>query len=318
MCRTASAIGDQGFCVPSVFQRITICAGIAACGIYVDLAFAADKSSIPNFAPNPSVSWVAVQGGFKPPKSGAGPVQDDPQHPTITNDDFRLTGKQPTWPVADLSNPILQPWVREALRKHNEIVLSGAPGYGPRQSCWLVGTPGFLVAPVFRPIYIVQAPKEVLMTWLLDHQTRHIYMDVPHSAHPKPSYFGESVGHYEGDSLVVDTIGINDKTYIDDYLTPHTDKLHVVERYRMTDNGKTLEVGLHVEDAGAFTMPWDAVQYFKRVEPGVADNTNVIANDLTSGRSSAGPLTEESCAESTLSHLGEGALPVPRAEKADF
>ena len=308
----------KGHCVSNLSQSVRVCVGLVASGAGINMALAAGTAPIPNFAPNPSVSWVAVQGGFKPPNSGAGPVQDDPNHPTVTNDDFRLTGKQPTWPVADLSNPILRPWVKEALRKHNEIVLSGAPGYGPRQSCWLVGTPAFLVAPVFRPIYIVQAPKEILMTWLLDHQTRHIYMDVPHSTNPKPSYFGESIGHYEDNSLIVDTIAINDKTVIDDYLTPHTDKLHVVERYRMIDDGKTLEVKLRVEDPGAFTMPWDAVQYFKRVEPGVADNVNVISNDLTSGRSAAGPLTEESCAESTLSHLGQGALPVPHADKADF
>jgi hypothetical protein len=316
--RAVQLFGNEGACVSNWCKTVSVCAGALVCGGCIDMAFAANAAAIPNFAPNPSVSWVAVQGGFKPPESGAGPVQDDPHHPTITNDDFRLTGKQPTWPVADLSNPILLPWVKEALRKHNEIVLSGAPGYGPRQSCWLVGTPAFLVAAVFRPIFIVQAPKEVLMTWLLDHQTRHIYMDVSHSANPKPSYFGESVGKYEGDTLIVDTIGINDKTFIDDYLTPHTDKLHVVERYRMIDGGKTLEVKLHVEDPGAFTMPWSAVQYFKRVEPGIADNANVISNDSTSGRSAAGPLTEESCAESTLSHLGKGALPIPHAEKADF
>ena len=293
------------------------------CGFFATLACGlgaveASASDPPNFAPNPSVSWVAVQGGFKPPRSGAGPVQDDPKHPTITNDDYRISGTPPTFPIADLSNPILQPWVREVLRKRNETVLAGAPGYSPRQSCWLVGTPAFLVAPVFRPIFFVQTAKQVLITWLLDHQTRHIYLNVPHSAKVKPSYFGESVGHYEGDALVVDTIGITGKTFIDDYLTPHTDKLHVVERYRLTDSGKSMEVNVHVEDEGAFTMPWNAVQYFKRVEPGVSDNTNVVANDPTTGRSAAGPLTEESCAESTLSHLGEGALPVPHADMPDF
>ena len=70
------------------------------------------------------------------------------------------------------------------------------------------------------------------MTSQFDHQYRHIYLNVPHSADIKPSWFGESVGHYEGDTLVVDTIGLNDRTFIDDYLTPHTDKLHVVERFR--------------------------------------------------------------------------------------
>jgi hypothetical protein len=292
---------------------------ISTCAVaIVGAAYGADTKSIPNFAPNPSVSWSTQAGGFKPIGKGPGPVVDHPDHPTITNDDFRLTGKQPTWPVADLSNPILQPWVKEVLRKRNEVVLSGKPGYGPRQSCWLVGTPMFLLSAVFRPIYFVQTEKKVLMTWMLDHQTRHVYLNVPHSANPKPSYFGESVGHYEGDTLVVDTIAINDKTYIDDFLTPHTDKLHVVERYRLVDGGKKLEAKLHVEDPGTFTMPWDAVQYFNRVEPGVSNNENVIAVDGTSGRSAAGAMSEESCSESDLSHLGEGALPIPRADKADF
>jgi hypothetical protein len=299
-------------------KAISGCVSAWAGFVWVGAAFGASIAPPPEFSPNPAVGWVAIQGGFKPPVSGAGPVRDDPNHPTVTNDDFRISGKEPTFPVADLSNPILQPWVQEVLRKRNEKVLAGTPGYGPRQSCWLVGVPAFLVAPVFRPIFIVQTAKEVLMTWQLDHQSRHIYLDVPHSVNVTPSWFGESVGHYEGDTLVVDTIGIGDKTVIDDYLTPHTEKLHVVERYRMTEGGKALEVALHVEDPGAFTMPWDAIQYFKRVEPGVSENELTVANDATTGRSAAGPLTEESCAESTLSHLGEGALPVPRAETPDF
>jgi hypothetical protein len=55
---------------------------------------------------------------------------------------------------------------------------------------------------------------------------------------PKPSWYGESVGHYEGDTLVVDTIALNDKTFVDNYRTPHTDKLHVMERWKLTDGGK--------------------------------------------------------------------------------
>jgi hypothetical protein len=87
---------------------------------------------------------------------------------------------------------------------------------------------------------------------------RRIYLNVPHSANVKPSWTGESVGHYEGDTLVVDTIGINDKTYIDNFRTPHTENLHVVERFRMIDDGNILEANIRVEDPGAFTMPWNA------------------------------------------------------------
>jgi hypothetical protein len=83
----------------------------------------ATAATPPDFSPNPSVSWVSGRGGLMPPSSGAGPVSADPEHPTITNDDFRTSGKQPTFPVADLSNPILQPWVREVLRKRKEQIL---------------------------------------------------------------------------------------------------------------------------------------------------------------------------------------------------
>src|SRR5216684_6042089 len=120
-------------------------------------------ASPPNFSPNPSVGWVVVLGGLKPPLSGAGPVADDPAHPTINNNEFRITGRQPTFPVADLSNPILQPWVREALRERNEQILAGKPGFGPRQSCWPRGVPGFLLEGGFQPIFIIQSAKEVIM-----------------------------------------------------------------------------------------------------------------------------------------------------------
>jgi hypothetical protein len=272
----------------------------------------------PDFSPNPQVSWLAAPGGLKSPPIGPGPLRDDPKHPTISNDDFRLTGKQPTFPVADLNNPILQPWVRDIVRKHNEQVIAGKGGYGGRQSCWPVGPTIFLTVPVFRPIFIVQSPKEVVMTWQLDAQSRHIHLNVPHSANPKPSWFGESVGHYEGETLVVDTIGLNDKTPIDDYLTPHTDKLHVVERFRMTNGGNTLEVKVHVEDPGAFTTPWDAVQTFQRLEPGVADNKMAVANDPTTGRSPAGPLQEENCAEGIMFTFANDGIPIPTAGKPDF
>jgi hypothetical protein len=274
----------------------------------------------PDFSPNPQVSWATIGQMFKPPAKGAGPVQDDPAHPFITNDDFRLTGKQPTFPVADVSNPILQPWVREVLRKRNENILAGKPGFPPRPSCWPRGVPAFLLEGAFQPVFFVQTEKEILWIAQFDQQIRHIYLDVPHSAHVKPSWFGESIGHFEGDTLVVDTIGLNERTVIDEYLTPHTDKLHVVERIRMTDGGKGLEVNFHVEDPGAFTMPWDAVQRYNRLEPGVGEYNLPISNDGTNARASAGLLLEERCAENPISHLGneKEAIPLPRAIKPDF
>jgi hypothetical protein len=95
-------------------------------------------------------------------------------------------------------------------------------------------------------------------------QVRHVYLNVPLSTNPKLSWYGESVGHYEiGDTLVIDTIGMNDKSFVDNYLTPHSTQLHVVERFKMTEGGKTLEVLITVDDPGAFNMPWSAVQVYR-------------------------------------------------------
>ena len=91
---------------------------------------------------------------------------------------------------------------------------------------------------------------------------RHIYLNVPHTADPKPSYYGESAGHYEGDTLVVDTIGLNDKTGLDVYRTPHTEKLHVIERIRLVEGGKKLEIHVTAEDPDTFVEPWQGTRLY--------------------------------------------------------
>ena len=270
----------------------------------------------PDFAPNGSVGWVSAGVRLLPPPSGPGPVGPARGRPQISNNEVRERGAQALFPMGDLDAPILQPWAREKLRERNERVLAGKPGFSLQASCWPAGVPGFLLYAV-QPVYFIQTPKEVVMIWQADHQVRHVYLNVPHSANPKPSWFGESVGRYEGDTLVVDTIGITTRAFVDMYETPHTEQMHTIERFRMTDNGLRMDVNLHVEDSGAFTTPWNAIQRYRRVEPGVADN-NEPFNPLSSA-SRAGPMLEASCAENPNSLFGaEGALPVPQAEKPDF
>jgi hypothetical protein len=118
-----------------------------------------------------------------------------------------------------------------------------------------------------RPVYFMPTPKVVYIVHRGDAQVR-VYIDVAHSASPAPSWYGESVGRYDGDELVVDTIGLNDKTFIDNYRTLHTEQLQVVERFRLIDRGNILYVAVTVEDPGAFTTPWQAVQRFKRYDEG--------------------------------------------------
>jgi hypothetical protein len=291
-----------------------LCVGAAplsAAGAGVDASFPSA------FAPNPGVGWITRSTAFMPPLSGAGPVVQDPAHPHVSNEEFRDTGRQPTFPMADLSSPILQPWTREELRKRNQLVLAGQGGLSRAANCWPVGVPAFALLAI-QPIFFIPGPKEVVMVWQGDHhQMRHVYLTDKHSARVAPSWFGESIGHYEGDTLLVDTIGVSTKTFIDDFFTPHTEKLHVVERFRVIDGGKGLEAAVHVEDPGAFTMPWDGIQRYRRVEPGTAENDTPL--NPISGSTDAGPLIERSCAENPFNYFGgAGDTPVPHADRADF
>jgi hypothetical protein len=256
---------------------------------------AQNSAAIPNFSPDSSTGWLKPPGDeFIQPESGPGPVKADTSHPYISN----AIASQETVKIADLTNPILQPWAIEKMRQENEAVLAGKIGFTARSRCWPHGVPGFLLYPV-HPIIFIQTPTEVLMTWGQDFQLRHVYLDVPHSQNLKPSWYGESVGHYEnGDTLVVDTIGMNDRTYVDNYRTPHTTQLHVVERFRIV-NGTAMEVRVRVEDPGAFTTPWNAIQRYTHAE--------------------FGPMIEVSCAEGMMNdyfHLDQE--PIPQANTPDF
>jgi len=270
--------------------------------------------SVPEFAPNPAVSWIALTGKLEPLSAGAGPVQDDPAFPQVTNDEFRATGRQPTQPIADLNNPILQPWAREEVRKYNALARADK-ALSPGTSCWPMGVPAVFLRRI-QPLFFIQAHDKVLMVSQPNHEVRHIYLTDRHSENVKPSWYGESIGHYEGDELVVDTVGMTTKTYIDDFYTPHTDRLHVVEHVRMTDGGNRLEIRLQVEDPGAFTMPWNAIIRFRRVEPGRAENT--AATSAVTAARPAGPLLEVNCAENPFSYFGDQSRPIPQATKLDF
>src|SRR6195256_2609316 len=142
------------------------------------------QSPPPNFAPNANIGWYAYNRQFIPPASGPGPVQQDPERPFVSNDEFRVTGKQPTQQLADLNNPILQPWAREVVRKRNELVLAGKPVYSRGASCWPIGVTAFLLSPMTQPMFFVQGRKEVVMI-LSNHEVRHIHLTDAHSDNVK-------------------------------------------------------------------------------------------------------------------------------------
>jgi len=262
-------------------------------------AFAADGAGGPgpNFGADSSVSWVPDRGAcddFLAPADGPGPVLAPKDRPYVPNN----PDTQPTYRIADLTNPILKDWVKDKMKKPNDDVMAGKVPFIARERCWPTGVPGYSVYTRVEPLYFLQTPKEVTLVIELDQQTRHIYMNVAHSKNLKSSWYGESVGRYEGDELVVDTIGINDKSFVDNYRTPHSDEIHVVERFKLVDGGKTLQATVTVDDPGAFNMTWTGIQRWTR--------------------GPSRPMLEQICAENNYDFFGYDVAPIPEEKNPDF
>jgi hypothetical protein len=269
-------------------------------------------------APIPDLSgvWVHPLPGFEPLASGPTALVNRARRANGTGDILKLAG--------DYANPILKPEAAEVVKRHGELGLNGIGDPNPRNQCWPAGVPFVFTN---GPTQLVQRPDKITILYGYDHQVRQVRLNQPHPAQVTPSWYGDSVGHYEGDTLVVDTLGIKVGRYsmVDWYGTPHTEALHVVERYRLldpeaakdgfardakqhnvaqgmrtpNDQGKYLQLQFTVEDKGVFTMPWTAT--------------------MTFGSRGSDPTdwAEEACAENIQWYSGKDA-DVPRADKPDF
>ena len=251
--------------------------------------------------------------GFEPPASGPGPVTNRSRRNGVSNYN-QLVG--------DYTNPILQPWAAEVVKKHGEISLKGITYPNPANQCWPEPVP-FLFKHM--AMQLLQQPDKITMLFNENHEVRWVRLNEPHPAQVKPSWHGDAVAHYEGDTLVIDTVGVKtDQPYgmIDLFGTPYTDKLHVVERYRLVDydvakgdlergakenwrpggpantsnyNDKYLQVHFTIQDDGAFTTPWTATMIYLR---------------------DRGEWPEVDCAENRFGF--EHEADVPKAGKPDF
>jgi hypothetical protein len=224
--------------------------------------------------------------------------------------------------VGDYKSPILQPWAAAVVKKFGEISLAGITFPNPSNQCWPFPMP-FIYKQFL--MQMIQQPDRILMMYNGD-QLRRVRLNQPHPSPPTPSWYGDSVGHYEGDTLVIDTVGVKtDRPYamIDLFGTPYTDKLHIVERYRLRDyddvkdaldrnkkenwlfngdvfsqhRGKFLQLHVTIEDDGVFTTPWTATL------------TYVPGPDH---------IPEGVCAENPHEYYNNKDSDVPKAEKPDF
>jgi hypothetical protein len=160
----------------------------------------------------------------------------------------------------------LQPWALEKIKETNGV----ADDMGA--ICNLAGI--FRHPSTIGAFYWLPVPGKIIMAFTRELETagvRRIYLTDQHPKNLPATYLGHSIGHWEapadkdsGDTLVVDTIGFNDKTWLYSGLEPHSEELHVVERIRLVDNGTLLEVASTVEDRKALTSPYMYSRYYRK------------------------------------------------------
>ena len=146
---------------------------------------------------------------------------------------------------------------------------------------------------------IIDAGKEIVFLYEQLMQPRVAPLNAGPPPDLEPSRYGDSVGHWEGDTLAVDTVGLDKRSWVDGFGTPHTDKLHVVERYHLR-SPDTLEVSFTVDDPGAFTTPWSAIATYRK------------------DRSTSESYSEVVCAENNRDESTGELYPIPTAQTPDF
>jgi hypothetical protein len=277
----------------------------------VPMAAGAQDSSVPDFS---GIWWHPSLPGVEPLASGPTSLVNRSRRNGVSNYD-QLVG--------DYSNPILKPETAAVVKKFGEQSLAGVTYPNPANQCW--PEPGPFIYKNFG-MQLFQKADEIVMIFEQDHEVRRVRMNSQHPANVKPSWYGDSVGRYEGDTLVVDTIAIRtDRPFpmIDLYGTPYTEKFHMIERFKLVDydlakdgldrdskenmqipgfadrsyRGKHLQVTLTMEDESVFTMPFGATVTFGR---GTSDWPETV------------------CAENTHEYYANKESEVPAAVKPDF
>jgi hypothetical protein len=256
---------------------------------------AAAQSASPGY-PDFSGSWISTNAtGLKSPSAGPGPVGDleGYAHFGVGVDEAHWRNTSRPW-IGNYKSPILTPWAADLLKTKAETAIRGEDPFWAQSNCWPAGPAAVLWADEH---YFIQTPKVVYIVYVRDHEVRRVFMDQSHKQNPAPSWYGDSVGHYEGDTLVVDTVGFNDKSVVDRFGTPHSAALHLVEHYKVLPDGKTLQATLTYDDPKAFTAKWSAIVNYNR---------------------GSEPMYEAACAEAASNPVTGKFFRLPTASRSDF
>jgi hypothetical protein len=227
------------------------------------------------------LGWIVNFWDFQldpPPGSGHGPMKTDPAYPYVSQiqngGQVRATKGEYQIAIVDTKDPILKPWAAKQMQETNDELLNGTRKlpYRAQSRCFPGGIPDQLL--FLEPLYFIQTKEKVVMLWQRNTFARHIRLGGSHPANVTPSWFGDSVGHYEnGDTLVIDTVGLSTKnSYIDSFRTPHSEKLHVVERFTIAPDKKSITGIITVEDPDTFNGPLTLKQVWRRSETEIVES----------------------------------------------
>jgi hypothetical protein len=293
--------------------------GLISASISAVPAMGADNRAT---APDFSGPWGRNMFNFEPPDAGPGPIVNlrrlgaDAGRSAVDGDPIPLVG--------DYNNPILKAEAAALVKKKGEYSESGHDSPDPSNQCGAYSPP-YLFA-MQQGMQMLQRKDDIVILYTQNSQVRHVRLNSIHPGNLKPSPMGDSIGHYEGDTLVIDTVGIEVGPFamVDWFGTPQSEAMHVVERYRFIDAKQAqAALDLHVKSAG-MTGPMVAdPDYDKglRVELKIED-PNVFTTPWTANvsyRRVIRAYNEGACAENNVDMFHQGDLQyVPTANTPDF
>jgi hypothetical protein len=277
------------------------------------LASPASAADIPDL----SGFWGRNTFDFEPVPSAPPPIANLYRLPSGSSD--------PTRPAGDYNNPILKPEAAAIVKQRAEKALAGITFPDPSTRCAPYNPP--FVAAMQLGVQFLQKKDGITILYNQDDQVRHIRLNAKHPDRVTPSWKGDSVAHYEGDTLVIDTTGIkaDSQSVVDRYGTPLGEGAHVVERYRLIDGTAAKQAqALHEKEAGRLGGAMTADEnYAKGLELQlIIENPAYFKQPLpvrVTYRRTILPWQEQVCAENADNQYAVAASPpIPKADKPDF
>ena len=179
--------------------------------------------------------------------------------------------------AADGGAPPLKPEAKAIYDQHRAAAARGDRSFDGVPRCLPPGLPRLML--MKQPFEILQREKTVYFVYQINRLPRRIYMNESLPQDPDPLYLGYSVAHWDGNALVIDTVGFNDSTLLDNAGLPHSDALHLTERYELAPDGAHLRAHFTIDDPMTFTKTWTARAEFVR-KPGYELREDVCAARL--------------------------------------